>query len=164
MALDTRDFRNALGRFATGICVVCTESTNANGTNQPVAMTVNSFASVSLEPALVLWSIDKHSSCFDYFTQSKGYSINVLSNEQQDLSARYAQSDHNMDETDYEQGKTATVVLKQALARFECTLEQQVDAGDHIILIGRVQHYDYQDDDEKSLIYFAGQYQQNTDL
>ena len=85
--MDSSQFRQALGAFATGICLV----TVRDGTLGPLAMTVNSFSSVSLEPALVLWSIQNSSDHLQLYTESPHFGISILSAEQAELSTHYAQ-------------------------------------------------------------------------
>ena len=85
---NTGNFRNALGSFATGVTVVT--AIGRNGVK--VGMTANSFNSVSLDPALVLWSIDRKSSCFDDFMQAKAFAIHVLAADQQAVSNHFARS------------------------------------------------------------------------
>ena len=89
---DTKQFRDALGEFATGVCI----ATAAPAGSEPIGMTINSFSSVSLDPPLVLWSIHNSSDCFQKFDVSETFSISVLSQAQQDLSNHYAKpGDHS---------------------------------------------------------------------
>ena len=156
MSLDPREFRNALGRFATGVCVITFE---ADG--KPQGMTVNSFASVSLEPALVLWSIQKDSECAPLFETVTNYGINVLTSEQQDVSNQYAKKgDHDLAEGSYRLGKSGAHVLKDAMTSFECEVEQRIDAGDHIILLSKVHEMSNDPAERKPLLFFAGKYRE----
>ena len=135
MSFDSRDFRDALGRFATGICVI----TFAPKDGKPFGMTVNSFASVSLDPPLVLWSLQKNSDVYDEIVSAERYGINILSSEQQALSDQYAKkSDHDLSPEHYSLGKTGSPVLKNSIVSFECASEAQYDGGDHLIIVGRV--------------------------
>ena len=127
--------KDAMSCFTTGVTVV---TTRFNG--QDWGMTCNSFNTVSLEPALVLWSVRKESQSREAFVQSGGYLVNVLEKSQKNLALQYAQG------TQAERFAGQTLVrsaqdyvrLPQSLAWFECKLSQVVSAGDHDILIGEV--------------------------
>lgn len=156
MSLDPREFRNALGRFATGICVI-----TADDNGQPFGMTVNSFASVSLDPALVLWSIQKDSECAPVFENVTRYGINILTDEQQEVSNKYAKKgDHNLIEGTYRQGSSGAYVLKDAMTSFECVVEQRIDAGDHIVLLSKVVEMSADPADRNPLLFFSGKYRE----
>ena len=132
-AEDTRAYRNALGRYATGIAIV-----TAMTDDGPVAITVNSFASVSLEPALVLWSPDKKSSRHDIFAGAKSFAIHVLSAEQQWICDRFVRSMTDFSEMAYELNDDGVPVIQHCLAVFECSQAGTYDAGDHTIVLGQV--------------------------
>jgi flavin reductase (DIM6/NTAB) family NADH-FMN oxidoreductase RutF len=156
MSLDPREFRNALGRFATGICVITADD---NGT--PFGMTANSFASVSLDPALVLWSIQKDSECAPIFENVSRYGINILNSDQQATSNQYAKKgDHDLIAGSYRQGTSGAIVLKDAMTSFECEVEQRIDAGDHIILLSKVLDMSNDPADREPLLFFSGKYRE----
>ncbi len=156
MSFDPRDFRNALGQFATGVCVI---TANPEGFS-PFGMTVNSFASVSLDPALVLWSIRNDSECLPAFDAAKGFTVNVLSDQQLDLSNRYSRKDdHDLRPEDFRIGKSGMPVIRNALTSFECECWQRYDGGDHIILVGKVIEMD-NSPSGKPLLFHAGQYRE----
>lgn len=156
MTLDSRAFRNALGQFATGVCVITAHPAGF----KPFGMTVNSFASVSLEPALVLWSLQKNSDCLDAFTVADKFCVNVLTTDQKDLSGQYAKKgNHDLDEAHYRIGRTGNPVLRGALATFECTIWNRFDGGDHIILVGKVEEFST-NPNAKPLAFYAGQYRE----
>jgi len=135
MSFDSREFRDALGRFATGVCVI----TFAPENGKPFGITVNSFASVSLEPALVLWSLQNNSDVFDVIVNTERYAVNILGSEQRALSDQYAKKgDHDLSPEHFSIGETGAPVLKNAIVTFECENEAQHDGGDHAILVGRV--------------------------
>jgi len=137
MSFDSLQLRNALGRFATGVCVI---TANPEG-HAPFGMTVNSFSSLSLTPPLVLWSLQKNSDTMEAFRVAKQYCVNVLSQEQKALSGRYAKkNEHALHADDYTMGESGLPVLKHCLASFECDMDARHDGGDHIILVGRVTH------------------------
>ncbi|GAA6168813.1 flavin reductase family protein [Sessilibacter corallicola] len=152
MTIETTELRNTLGKFATGVCVVTTE-----GPNGPIGMTINSFSSLSLEPALLLWSIQKNSECFAPFNAAKGYAISVLTEEQMEISNKYAQrGSHLLDAEEFTQGKTGQFILKQAVATFECSVWARYEGGDHIILVGEVEAFSASNDHDPILFYSGG--------
>ncbi len=133
-AETARDFRDALGRFATGVTVI----TAQDQTGKAVGITANSFASVSLDPALVLWSPAKTSNRYDVFMQAHHYAVHVLAADQEALCMGFVKDGHTFDNVDYSLNDKGVAVLNGCLARFECTQEAVHDAGDHSIIVGRV--------------------------
>jgi len=136
---DPRAFRNALGAFATGITIVTTR----DGEGKPVGLTVNSFNSVSLDPPLVLWSIDRKASLFPIFEAAEWYAVHVLTAQQQHLSdAFYQKPAHERFEgLQLEEGLGDLPLLTGCSARFECRVDARHPGGDHLILIGRVERF-----------------------
>jgi flavin reductase (DIM6/NTAB) family NADH-FMN oxidoreductase RutF len=130
---DRRAFRNALGRFTTGITVVTTQTKEG-----PVGITVNSFSSVSLDPPLVLWAPDKSSNRYDDFINAKTYAIHVLGNDQRTICEGFAKSKTAFGSLDYAIDDNGLPVIAGCLAVFKCVFFKQVDAGDHSIIIGEV--------------------------
>ena len=154
MEFDSRLYRNALGRFPTGIAVV----TTLTGDGQAIGMTINSFASVSLNPALVLWSLDRGSECLDAFSRGEGYGVHFLRADQQDLSQRFSRKDrHDFSDLIYEIGLGGAPLIRDCHAWFDCRVQARLDGGDHVILIGEVQDFGYQEQAEP-LLYFKGGY------
>jgi flavin reductase (DIM6/NTAB) family NADH-FMN oxidoreductase RutF len=152
-SFDPRDFRNALGTFATGVTIVTTIA--PDGT--PIGFTCNSFSSVSLSPALVLWSLSLRSPNLNNFLQAPNFAINVLAAEQRTLSHRFAQSIANkFDGVRYTQGKLGLPLIFDAAAHLECRNETRYYSGDHVIFIGHVLHYSYRDCDP--LLFHRGRY------
>jgi flavin reductase (DIM6/NTAB) family NADH-FMN oxidoreductase RutF len=139
---DPADYRKALSCFATGVTVV-----TARWQDSDWGMTCNSFASVSLEPRLVLWSIRKAASSLEAFTQSGGFTVSVLSQPQQPLARQFATGDMaaRFSGVDVVRQNSARLRLTQAVAWFDCSLHQLVDAGDHHIVIGQVQDFGWRD-------------------
>ena len=132
-----REFRDALGRFATGITVV----TTLNAAGQPVGLTASSFNSVSLSPPLVLWSLGHGASTMAAFQACSHYAIHVLAADQLALANQFAQ--RGIDRfagVDHCAGLTGAPLLRGALATFECRNRSQHDEGDHVIFVGEVQH------------------------
>lgn len=135
MTIDKRKLRDAMGSFATGICVV----TALSEQGVPMGMTINSFSSVSLEPPLVLWSIQYTSDCFDVFNATDKFAINILSVEQQALSDKYSRKgEHGLVPSHYSLGNTGSPLLRDALANFECRVWARYPGGDHLIVVGEV--------------------------
>jgi flavin reductase (DIM6/NTAB) family NADH-FMN oxidoreductase RutF len=150
---QTIDFRNALGSFATGITIV----TAIGEDGQKVGMTVNSFNSVSLDPALILWSIARNSNCFDDFIAAKSFAIHVLSADQQDISNRFAKSgEDKFAGIECSEGLSGVPILPHYSACFQCSLEHQYEGGDHIILVGKV--LEFNDNGLNPLVFYRGQY------
>ena len=132
---NTNDFRNALGSFATGVTVITALGKNG----QKVGMTANSFNSVSLDPALVLWSIGRDSNCFEDFIAAEAYAIHILAADQQELSNRFAKSGADRFEgLACTEGLSSVPLLPTYSTCFQCRLEKQYDGGDHVILVGQV--------------------------
>jgi flavin reductase (DIM6/NTAB) family NADH-FMN oxidoreductase RutF len=130
---DSRAFRDALGRFATGITVVTIPTRDG-----PMGFTANSFASVSLDPPLVLWSPARSAARFPFYAAARHYAIHVLGAEQSDLSGRFVRGGAGFDGLAHETDAKGVPVLPQALARFDCLQVATHDGGDHLIIVGRV--------------------------
>jgi flavin reductase (DIM6/NTAB) family NADH-FMN oxidoreductase RutF len=138
-AFDLRDFRGALGQFATGVTVVTTRG--ADG--RKVGMTANSFTSVSMEPPLILWCPSKRAPSLTDFEDSTHFAINVLASDQHVLSRQFATpSDDKFAGADVVDGIAGIPVLKGAVATFQCRTIARHDAGDHVIYIGEVEKYE----------------------
>lgn len=137
--LDRRALRDAFGTFMTGVTVVTTLDAAGN----PIGFTANSFASVSLDPPLLLVSIAKASANFATFAEATGFAINVLAETQKDLSNTFARPvADRFAMADWHIGPQGSPVLGGVSAWFDCSLHQLIDAGDHAILIGQVQAFD----------------------
>ncbi|MCE1114440.1 MULTISPECIES: p-hydroxyphenylacetate 3-hydroxylase reductase component [Pseudomonas] len=150
---DTRAFRRALGNFATGVTVI----TAADAAGNKVGVTANSFNSVSLDPPLILWSIDKRSSSHAVFDAAEHFAVNVLAADQIDLSNTFARpSDDRFAGIDYQAGEGGAPLLPDCAARFHCQKFQQLDGGDHWILVGKVLAFD--DLGRSPLLYHQGAY------
>jgi len=130
-----RAYRDALGQFATGVTVV-----TAMTSDGPIGMTANSFASVSLDPPLVLWSPAKSSRRYGAFGAAQRYAIHVLCADQRDMAQSFAASGRDgFARFPWQEGESGAPLLDNCLARFECRAEARHDAGDHVIIIGRVE-------------------------
>ena len=143
--------RKSLGMFSTGITIVTTVDDN----KIPIGMTVNSFASVSLNPPLVLWSIDKKQPSYDIFLNSNGYAVNILSKNQKDLCLNFSSPIENkFDNVDWNLSKNGHPIIDGTLAWFDCVKWNYYDGGDHQILVGEVISH-HQKEDEP-LLYWNG--------
>ena len=155
--LDINDMDNAallkksLGMFSTGITIVTTVDDNKN----PIGMTVNSFASVSLNPQLVLWSIDKKQPSYDIFLNANGYAVNILSKNQKDLCLKFSSPIENkFDNVDWNFSKNGHPIISETLAWFDCVKWNYYDGGDHKILVGEVISHHHKENEP--LLYWNG--------
>jgi 3-hydroxy-9,10-secoandrosta-1,3,5(10)-triene-9,17-dione monooxygenase reductase component len=135
--LDQRDLRNAFGAFATGVTIITSRFGDVD-----VGLTANSFSSVSLDPPLILWSLDRRSGSLEAFERTSGFAVHVLSVDQEDLSNRFARkASDKFDGLELERGADGIPLLSGCAARFECRTAYAYDGGDHVIFVGEVQRY-----------------------
>lgn len=153
MTFSSKEFRTALGQFATGVAVV-----TCPGDGQgPVGITINSFTSVSLDPPLILWCLDKDSDRQHVLMNCTAFAVNVLAKEQKALSARFAEvGQHDFSGIDYVKWSTGAPIIPGALANLECELLERHEGGDHWIVVGRV--LNLQSHEGEPLLYFRGGY------
>jgi len=149
---NERELRDALGAFATGVTVVTTMTPDG-----PLGMTANSFASVSLDPPLVLWSPARKSARFPSFEAASHFAIHILSVTQRDISNAFASGGHDpFVGVSYSEGIGGVPLLDGCAARLECTQSAGHDGGDHLILVGEVlAHHVW---DRAPLVYHRGGY------
>jgi flavin reductase (DIM6/NTAB) family NADH-FMN oxidoreductase RutF len=153
MALDAKEFRNAMGHFATGVTVVTTLDKNG----QPTGITANAFTSVSLNPPLVLVCIDKNAQCRPSFDESKAFAVNILSRGQEELSRRFATK--GIDKfvgVRWHPGYRGLPLIDGTLGQIECDLVQSYDGGDHTIYVGEVVNVSVSPGDP--LLFYRGRY------
>lgn len=151
--LDSDVFRKTCGRFATGIAI----ATVTGSDGAPYGLTVNSFTSVSAAPPLVLICIDYRSTILAQFRASAWYGVNVLAEEQQDLSVRFSQRiPDRFEGLVWSKGESGVPLLQGCLAHMECSVVQTVEAGDHAIFIAEVIRA--QAREGNPLLYFASGY------
>ena len=154
LAIDPRDFRHALGCFASGVCVMTTQSESGLA----LGVTITSFCSVSLKPALVLFCLGKNTRNIDKYTMSKYFTVNMLSEDQLEISEKFAsQSDNKFNGIIFEKGKNGCPTLPGCMANLECTLINTHDGGDHLILIGEV-NYVQAKESGAPLVRYRGKY------
>ncbi|MBR9828998.1 MAG: flavin oxidoreductase [Oceanospirillales bacterium] len=150
---DPKAFRRALGNFATGITVI----TATTPSGEKTGVTANSFNSVSLEPALILWSIDKRSGSCKIFEEATHFAVNILAADQIDVSNHFARpSDDKFADVDYQEGLGGAALLNDTAACFQCESYETLDGGDHWILIGKV--VAFEDAGRAPLVYHQGSY------
>ena len=151
---DKRDFRNALGCFATGVTVITAQADDG----ERVGLTANSFSSLSLDPPLVLWSIDRRAFSLPVFERASHFAVNILSETQIELANRFA----TKGELDKFAGVTVrsgagdAPVLAGCSATFECAAHAVLDGGDHCIIVGRVERFEASG--KRALVYHQGAY------
>lgn len=150
---DRRDYRRALGQFATGVTVVTTRAVDG----RKVGVTVNSFSSVSLDPPLVLWSLSRDAPSFSDFTHAPHFAINILESAQHHLSRQFSTPlPDKFSGVEHEESSDGLPLLKGVIAQFICRKVRQYDGGDHIILVGEVEHYNY--GVGEPLVFHSGRY------
>ena len=138
--IDPRDFRNALGTYAKGVTII----TAAAPDGKPYGLTCNSFASVSLNPPLVLWSLVVYSSSLAIFQNASHFTVNVLGASQQALANKFAKSsDDKFTGVDWAPGLGNAPVLAESVANFQCRSVNRYYGGDHVIFLGAVEAYTY---------------------
>ena len=153
--MDSRGFRDALGCFPTGVAVVTAGHADQD---EHIGITVNSFTSVSLDPPLVLWCMDRRSYRHDIFAQATGFTVSVLGTGHKDVSARLARpGEHSLDGIALLETKLGPPALADSLAVFECATEQRLEAGDHTIFLGRVLRFS-RPAESAPLVFFRGRY------
>ena len=131
---EPRAFRSALGSFATGVTVI----TARDAGGAPAGITANSFASVSLDPPLVLWSPARASRRFAAFAQAEDFAIHVLARDQQVVCDAFVKAQGGFELVPWTEGPEGLPLLDGCAARFLCRREAMIDGGDHAILLGRV--------------------------
>lgn len=156
--LDEAGLRLVLSHFATGITVV----TGRDEDGRQRAVTVNAFTSVSLEPPLILYCLGRSAFNFDVFANAKAFAVNILSADQQALSDRFArESEDDFSDLAVTELATGVPALAGSLAVLDCETEAIQEAGDHLIVIGRVKALDMPREAEP-LIYFRSRYRRLT--
>jgi flavin reductase (DIM6/NTAB) family NADH-FMN oxidoreductase RutF len=138
--IDPRDFRDALGSYATGVTII----TAAGADNKPYGLTCNSFTSVSLNPPLVLWSLVLYSSSLSIFQNATHFAVNVLGASQRELANKFAKSsDDKFTGVDWRPGLGNAPLLTESIANFQCRSVNRYYGGDHVIFLGAVEAYSY---------------------
>lgn len=142
--INERLFRQSLGAFPTGVCLVTTIS----GNGKPEGMTINSFSSVSLSPPLILWSVREAARSAEAFLCAPHFVLSVLAEDQRELAAHFARpaADKFAHWHDaFDSGVGGCPRLKRSVATYECRLYSAHEEGDHTILVGRVENFSHDD-------------------
>jgi flavin reductase (DIM6/NTAB) family NADH-FMN oxidoreductase RutF len=148
-ASEERAFRNCLGQFTTGVAVVLSKNEGLE-----VGMTVNSFTSVSLDPRIILVSLDPRSRTFTGLSQSGLFSVSLLSSMQTDTALRFAKRGTDFP-SDLVEMDGDVLVVKEAIATFKCSTYRLIEAGDHVLVLGLVDAFRH-DIDPLPLVFHAG--------
>ena len=150
---DRRDFRRALGQFATGVTVVTARASNGH----KLGVTVNSFSSVSLNPPLILWSLSRQTGSFQDFSSATHFAVNVLEAKQHHLSRQFSTPvPDKFAGVDFVEDAGGVPILSGVIAQFICRKVRQYDGGDHVIFIGEVEQYKY--NEGEPLVFHSGRY------
>ncbi len=148
-----REFRDVLGHFATGVAVV----TTCHEGSAPIGMAVNSFASVSLDPPEILWSVSSSAPSRDAFALHGAFAVNIMSEHDKDRIMQFARpSDDKFRGIEWQPGWRGVPVLSHAIATLECETKQMIPCGDHEIVVGSVRAIERRDGDP--LLFFRGQF------
>jgi len=149
-----REFRSALGMFATGVTIV----TTLDSDGQPVGLTASSFNSVSLEPPLVLWSLSRAAASMPAFREGSHYAIHVLASDQKALAERFAaRGTDRWSGVETLVGAGGAPLITGAAATFECFNRSRYDEGDHIIFVGEVERCTWREG-ASPLLYHGGRF------
>ena len=152
--MDTKDFRNALGQFPTGVTVITTNTLD----NEPIGVTASSFNSVSVDPPLVLWSVAKNAYSAEIFQKAEHFAVNILEKTQTDISNTCArQGEDKFANINCNEGLGKSPIIVGAAAHFECKTWSIYEGGDHYIVVGEVLNYAY-DKTKKPLVFAQGNY------
>ncbi|MDJ0639600.1 MAG: flavin reductase family protein [Paracoccaceae bacterium] len=150
---DAHALRDVLCRFATGITVV----TTCGNQFQPLGLAVNSFASVSLDPPEILWSIVSKAPSRPAFETHGAFAVNIMPEGDKEDVLRFAKPiDYKFDGIAWRRGWQDVPVLENALATLECDVKQMIPCGDHHIVVGSVRAIDSREGDP--LVFFRGQF------
>ena len=151
--IDKVSFRNAVGQFATGVCLVGVDPEDA----PPFAMTINSFSSLSLEPPLILWSIQKTSDCYEAVMAATQFTINILGREQKALASQYAtKGGHALASEHFSAVPGKAPAINGAMVSLQCELFEHHTGGDHDIIVGRVQEIHRTQCCDQPLMFYNG--------
>ena len=153
MAIDSQQLRQVLGHFATGVTVITTK----DGSGKPYGLTANAFTSLSLNPPLVVICIDKTVQCYSCFEESKLFAVNFLSEEQEEVSRRFATKGiEKFAGLGWHAGEHGLALLEGAIGHIECRVVRGYDGGDHTIYLGEI--LTAAATGERPLIFFKGKY------
>lgn len=151
--MDLQELRRVMGHFATGVAVI----TTVDRAGTPFGLTANAFTSLSLDPPLVLVCIDKGVQCYPHFEESKIFAVNMLSEDQEELSRRFATKGiEKFAGVAWHRGQNGVALLDGAIGHIECQVVHSYDGGDHTIYVGEIVGAAASGD--HPLIFFKGKY------
>ena len=154
MAADPQELRRVMGHFATGVTVITTKDADGN----PNGLTANAFMSLSLNPPLVLISVDKGATCYACFELQNGFTVNFLSEDQEEISRRFAtKGAAKFAGLKWHPGSNGAAIIDGAMGHIECKISQCHDGGDHTIVVGEIVNVSANGD--RPLLFFKGKYQ-----
>jgi 3-hydroxy-9,10-secoandrosta-1,3,5(10)-triene-9,17-dione monooxygenase reductase component len=154
MTFDAQELRRVMGHFATGVTVITTKDKDGG----PNGLTANAFMSLSLSPPLIVISVDKGAACYTCFEPQNGFTVNFLSEGQEEISRRFATK--GIDKfagLQWKEGNNGAAILDGILGHVECKITQCYDGGDHTIVLGEVLNVNATG--ERPLLFFKGKYQ-----
>lgn len=153
-AIDQRQYRDVIGRFATGVTVVTFQSDEATR-----GMTANAVSSLSLDPTLLIVCVEKKASVHAQLEQADAFAVNILAEEQIDIAKAFARHGvEGMQGVPYTIGVTGAPIIDGVLAWFECDIHERLNGGDHTIFVGRVVELSLERPDADPLLFFGGAY------
>jgi flavin-dependent trigonelline monooxygenase, reductase component len=133
--IEKNELRRAMGHFATGVTVITTRDEE----EQPFGLTANAISSLSLVPPLILICVDKGADTYPYFARSKVFAVNILSEDQETISRRFATSGiEKFEGIGYHKNEMGCAILEEAVGHLDCRIVNSFDAGDHTIYVGEV--------------------------
>ncbi len=154
MVVEAQELRRVMGHFATGVTVITTR----DKAGAPNGLTANAFMSLSLDPPLVIISVDKKATCYSCFEPNNGFTVNFLSEEQEEISRRFATKGvDKFADLSWRAGSNGAALIDGALGSVECKITQCYEGGDHTIVVGEILKVAAHGD--RPLLFFKGKYQ-----
>jgi flavin reductase (DIM6/NTAB) family NADH-FMN oxidoreductase RutF len=154
MAIETQELRRVMGHFATGVTVITTKDNDG----APQGLTANAFMSLSLDPPLVLISVDKGATCYGCFGLQNGFTVNFLSEDQEEISRRFAtKGADKFAGLKWRAGSNGVAIIDGVIGFVECQITESHDGGDHTIVVGEIVNVHATGD--RPLLFFKGKYQ-----
>ncbi len=155
MPIERNELRRVMGHFATGVTVITTLAKDG----KLHGLTANAVSSLSLDPPLLIICVDKKAESYPCFEESKVFTVNILADDQEDLSRRFAVSGgEKFEGVAYRRGANGAPILQGALAHLECKLYAAYDGGDHTIYLGQIDEAETRE--SKPLLFFRGGYRE----
>jgi 4-hydroxyphenylacetate 3-hydroxylase, reductase component len=154
MPLEPQELRRVMGHFATGVTVITTKDKDGN----PNGLTANAFMSLSLNPPLVVISVDKSATCYGCFELQNGFTVNFLSEDQEEIPRRFAtKGADKFADLKWRAGTNGAAIIDGVLGYVECKITECHEGGDHSIVVGEI--VDVSASGERPLLFFKGKYQ-----